>query len=129
MARVTVEDCILKVDNRFELIVLASHRGREITAGAELTLPRDNDKNPVVSLREIADETIAVEDIKESMITAMQTQIVDDEVTKDTESESEDLEQTKSAEDAIPENSIGKFFPIFLGRPMSRLSFLASQFL
>jgi len=109
MARVTVEDCILKVDNRFELIVLASHRGREITAGAELTLPRDNDKNPVVSLREIADETIAVEDIKESMITSMQTQIVDDEVTKDTESESEELEQAESAEDAIPESSIGKF--------------------
>ena len=50
MARVTVEDCILKVDNRFELIVLAAHRGREITAGSELTVPRDNDKNPVVSL-------------------------------------------------------------------------------
>ena len=112
MARVTVEDCILKVDNRFELIVLASHRGREITAGAELTLPRDNDKNPVVSLREIADETIAVEDIKESMITSMQTQIVDDEVNKDTESdsaESEELEETKSATDTAPENSMGKF--------------------
>ena len=80
MARVTVEDCILKVDNRFELIVLASHRGRELTAGAELTLPRDNDKNPVVSLREIAEETITVEDLKESMIISMQTQIVDDEV-------------------------------------------------
>ena len=112
MARVTVEDCILKVDNRFELIVLASHRGREITAGAELTLPRDNDKNPVVSLREIADETIAVEDIKESMITSMQTQIVDDEVNKDTESdseESEELEETKSDTDTAPENSMGKF--------------------
>ena len=112
MARVTVEDCILKVDNRFELIVLASHRGREITAGAELTLPRDNDKNPVVSLREIADETITVEDIKESMITSMQTQIVDDEVNKDTESdseESEELEETKSATDTAPENSMGKF--------------------
>ncbi len=109
MARVTVEDCILKVDNRFELIVLASHRGREITAGAELTLPRDNDKNPVVSLREIADETIAVEDIKESMITSMQTQIVDDEVNKDTESDSEELEETKSDTDTAPENSMGKF--------------------
>ena len=52
MARVTVEDCILKVDNRFDLIVLAAHRGREITAGSELTVSRDNDKNPVVSLRE-----------------------------------------------------------------------------
>ena len=109
MARVTVEDCILKVDNRFELIVLASHRGREITAGAELTLPRDNDKNPVVSLREIADETIAVEDIKESMITSMQTQIVDEEITIDTESDPEEIEETNSEADAAPENSIGKF--------------------
>ena len=110
MARVTVEDCILKVDNRFELIVLASHRGREITSGAELTIPRDNDKNAVVSLREIADETIAVADLKESMITSLQTQIVDDEA-KD-ENEEDDLEELEINEnDKInePENNIGKF--------------------
>ena len=110
MARVTVEDCILKVDNRFELIVLASHRGREITSGAELTIPRDNDKNPVVSLREIADETIAVADLKESMINSLQTQIVDDEA-KD-ENEEDDLEELEINEnDKInePENNIGKF--------------------
>ena len=110
MARVTVEDCILKVDNRFELIVLASHRGREITSGAELTIPRDNDKNPVVSLREIAEETIAVADLKESMITSLQTQIVDDEA-KD-ENEEDDLEELEINEnDKInePENNIGKF--------------------
>jgi len=110
MARVTVEDCILKVDNRFELIVLASHRGREITAGAELTIPRDNDKNPVVSLREIADETIAVADLKESMITSLQTQVVDDEA-KD-ENEEDDLEELEiNANDKInkPEKNIGKF--------------------
>ena len=106
MARVTVEDCILKVDNRFELIVLASHRGREITAGAELTLPRDNDKNPVVSLREIADETIAVEDIKESMITSMQTQIVDDEVNKDTESDSAESEAVSYTHLTLPTKRI-----------------------
>jgi len=107
MARVTVEDCILKVDNRFELIVLASHRGREITAGAELTLPRDNDKNPVVSLREIAEETIAVEDLKEDMIASMQNQIMDDEASAKTDEESEDLKNTDSDDNA--ENTLGKF--------------------
>ena len=79
MARVTVEDCILKVDNRFELIVLASHRGREITAGAELTIPRDNDKNPVVALREIADETVTAVQLRESAIESLQRQIEIDE--------------------------------------------------
>ena len=108
MARVTVEDCILKVDNRFELIVLAAHRGREITAGAELTLPRDNDKNPVVSLREIAEETITVEDIKESMIVSMQTHIVDDEVaTKDDDLEG--LEATDNDSSNDTKNNMGKF--------------------
>ena len=66
MARITVEDCIEKVENRFDLIVLSAHRAREISAGDELTIPRDNDKNPVVSLREIADETVSCEDIKEN---------------------------------------------------------------
>ena len=109
MARVTVEDCILKVDNRFELIVLASHRGREITAGAELTLPRDNDKNPVVSLREIAEETITVASLKEDMIVSMQTQLIDDEASAKTEEESEDLENTKTDSSANSENNLGKF--------------------
>jgi len=109
MARVTVEDCILKVDNRFELIVLASHRGRELTAGAELTLPRDNDKNPVVSLREIAEETITVEDLKESMIISMQTQIVDDEVSIKEDDDLEDLETTDNDSVNNAENNIGKF--------------------
>ena len=74
MARITVEDCIEKVENRFDLIVLSAHRAREISAGDELTIPRDNDKNPVVSLREIADETVSCEDIKENLISCMQTQ-------------------------------------------------------
>ena len=68
MARVTVEDCVLKVPNRFELVLLASQRARAIGAGAELTVERDNDKFPVVSLREIADETIALSDLKEALI-------------------------------------------------------------
>ena len=109
MARVTVEDCILKVDNRFELIVLAAHRGREITAGAELTLPRDNDKNPVVSLREIAEETITVEDLKESMIISMQTQILDDEAATKEDNDLEDLKTTDNDAVDNTENNIGKF--------------------
>ena len=68
MARVTVEDCVDKVENRFELVLLASHRARMISSGAPLTIDRDNDKNPVVALREIADETIAPDDLKEDLI-------------------------------------------------------------
>jgi DNA-directed RNA polymerase subunit omega len=79
MARVTVEDCVDKVPNRFELVMLAAHRAREITAGAGLTIDRDNDKNPVVSLREIADETQAAGDLRERMIESHQTQIEVDE--------------------------------------------------
>ncbi|RUT93658.1 MULTISPECIES: DNA-directed RNA polymerase subunit omega, partial [unclassified Mesorhizobium] len=68
MARVTVEDCIDKVDNRFELVLLAGHRARQISQGAPITVPRDNDKNPVVALREIADETLSPDDLKEDLI-------------------------------------------------------------
>lgn len=68
MARVTVEDCIDKVVNRFELVMVAAQRARKIGSGAPLTLPRDNDKNPVVSLREIAEETVAVPELKEDLI-------------------------------------------------------------
>ena len=68
MARVTVEDCIEKVDNRFELVLLASHRARMISAGSPLTVDRDRDKNPVVALREIADSTVSPEDLKEDLI-------------------------------------------------------------
>lgn len=79
MARVTVEDCVDKVPNRFELVMLASHRAREITAGSSLTVDRDNDKNPVVALREIADETQLADDLRERMIESNQTQIEVDE--------------------------------------------------
>ncbi|MDH5452938.1 MAG: DNA-directed RNA polymerase subunit omega [Paracoccaceae bacterium] len=83
MARVTVEDCVDKVPNRFELVMLASHRAREITAGSSVTVDRDNDKNPVVSLREIADETQAASDLRERMIESHQTQIEVDEPEED----------------------------------------------
>lgn len=72
MARVTVEDCIEIVPNRFDLVMLAARRAREIAAGSSITVPRDNDKNPVVALREIADQTISVGDLKENIIKGMQ---------------------------------------------------------
>ena len=79
MARVTVEDCVDKVPNRFELVLLAAHRAREIASGAPLTIARDNDKNPVVALREIAEETQSARDLTERMIAGHQTQIEVDE--------------------------------------------------
>jgi DNA-directed RNA polymerase subunit omega len=79
MARVTVEDCIDKVENRFELVLLASHRARMISSGSPLTIDRDNDKNPVVALREIADTTIVVGDLKEDLIHSLQKYVEVDE--------------------------------------------------
>jgi len=79
MARVTVEDCVDKVENRFELVLLASHRARMIASGAPLTVDRDNDKNPVVALREIADQTVAPEDLKEDLIHSLQKYVEVDE--------------------------------------------------
>ncbi|MDR0809064.1 MAG: DNA-directed RNA polymerase subunit omega [Gemmobacter sp.] len=83
MARVTVEDCVDKVPNRFELVMLAAHRAREVAAGAPLTVERDNDKNPVVALREIADETQSADTLRERMIESHQTQIEVDEPEED----------------------------------------------
>ena len=79
MARVTVEDCIDKVDNRFELVLLASHRARQISQGAAITIDRDNDKNPVVALREIADEMLSPDDLKEDLIHSLQKHVEVDE--------------------------------------------------
>ncbi len=79
MARVTVEDCIDKVDNRFELVLLAGHRARQISQGAPITVDRDNDKNPVVALREIADETLSPDDLKEDLIHSLQKHVEVDE--------------------------------------------------
>jgi DNA-directed RNA polymerase subunit omega len=79
MARVTVEDCIDKVDNRFDLVLLSAHRGRMISSGAQITVERDNDKNPVVALREIADTTISPEDLREDLIHSLQKYVEVDE--------------------------------------------------
>ncbi len=79
MARVTVEDCVLRVPNRFDLVMLAAHRSRGISAGAGLSVDRDNDKNPVVALREIADESIGLEDMRDSLIRSLQRHVEVDE--------------------------------------------------
>jgi DNA-directed RNA polymerase subunit omega len=79
MARVTVEDCVDKVDNRFELVLLSSHRARQISSGSQITVERDNDKNPVVALREIADETLSPGDLKEDLIHSLQKHVEVDE--------------------------------------------------
>ncbi|HWG81141.1 MAG TPA: DNA-directed RNA polymerase subunit omega [Stellaceae bacterium] len=87
MARVTVEDCVLKVPNRFELVLLAAQRARDVAAGAQITLERDNDKNPVVALREIADETIGLDNLQNALIKGMQKHVEIDEPEEDQEIE------------------------------------------
>ena len=83
MARVTVEDCVERIPNRFDLVMLAAQRSRDISSGAPLTLDRDNDKNPVVALREIADETVDLTTLGESLIQSMQKQVEVDEPEED----------------------------------------------
>src|SRR5437588_12896667 len=79
MARVTVEDCIDKVENRFDLVLLASYRARLVSSGAPITVERDNDKNPVVALREIAETTISPADLKEELVHSLQKYVEVDE--------------------------------------------------
>lgn len=83
MARVTVEDCVLKVPNRFELVLLAAQRARDVAAGSPLTVDRDNDKNPVVALREIADDTVQVENLRNGVIQGLQRHVEVDELEED----------------------------------------------
>src|SRR4051794_16689105 len=87
MARVTVEDCVTKVPNRFELVLLAAQRARDVASGAPLTVERDNDKNPVVALREIADETIQLETVQNALIKGMQKHVEMDEPEEERELE------------------------------------------
>jgi DNA-directed RNA polymerase subunit omega len=79
MARVTVEDCVDKVPNRFDLVLLASHRARQVSQGGQITIDRDNDKNPVVALREIAEETLSPGDLREDLIHSLQKHVEVDE--------------------------------------------------
>lgn len=83
MARVTVEDCVDKVSNRFDLVLLAAQRARQISGGAELTLERDRDKNPVVALREIAEETVRPDNLQEALVGSLQKVQIDDEEAPD----------------------------------------------
>ncbi|MBO6562613.1 MAG: DNA-directed RNA polymerase subunit omega [Nisaea sp.] len=78
MARVTVEDCILEIPNRFDLVMVAGQRARDISAGSQLTVDRDNDKNPVVALREIADRTVDIEALQEALVKGLQRIVEDD---------------------------------------------------
>jgi DNA-directed RNA polymerase subunit omega len=79
MARVTVEDCVLKIPNRFELVMLASQRAREISSGAQEAVTRDNDKNPVIALREIADEKISFDEVRESLVSGLQKHLPEED--------------------------------------------------
>jgi DNA-directed RNA polymerase subunit omega len=85
MARVTVEDCVEKIPNRFDLVLLASHRSRNISAGASLTVDRDNDKTPVVSLRELAGGNLELDDLRESLVSNLQRVITDDDMPDETQ--------------------------------------------
>ena len=106
MARVTVEDCVDKVPNRFELVMLAAHRAREISAGSPVTVDRDNDKNPVVSLREIAEETQSADDLRERLIESNQNQIEVDEPEEDAMALLMGAEQDKPEEDTMSEEML-----------------------
>ncbi len=106
MARVTVEDCIDKVPNRFELVMLAAHRARELAAGAELTVDRDNDKNPVVALREIAEETLTAEQLREAAIESHQHQIEVDEAEEDQMSLLMGTEEADTADEDMSEENL-----------------------
>jgi len=87
MARVTVEDCVLKIPNRFQLVMMAAQRSRELSVGGELTVDRDNDKNPVVALREIADETIPLDELETAVIEGLQRNIDVDEIAEEEDDE------------------------------------------
>ena len=92
MARVTVEDCVDKVDNRFDLVLLAAHRARMLSSGAPLLVDRDNDKNPVVALREIAESELAPDEVTEDLVESLQKQIgVDETEEGDAVSEKADM--------------------------------------
>ena len=109
MARVTVEDCIDKVDNRFELVLLAGHRARQISQGASITIDRDNDKNPVVALREIADETLSPGDLKEDLIHSLQKHVEVDEPEAPATTEIADQTATPVAAEAAEEEDAVTF--------------------
>jgi len=106
MARVTVEDCVDKVPNRFDLVLLAAYRAREISTGSAITVIRDNDKNPVVSLREIADETQSADELRERLIESNQIQIEVDEPEEDEMALLMGIEDDEVADDDMSEEKL-----------------------
>jgi DNA-directed RNA polymerase subunit omega len=105
MARVTVEDCVDKIPNRFDLVLLAAQRARQVSGGAELTIDRDRDKNPVVALREIAEETIRPDDLKDTLIQSLQrVQVDDDDAVDELGSLSQQAEALRLTAAAPPRN-------------------------
>ena len=117
MARVTVEDCVDKVPNRFELVMLAAHRSRELSSGSELTVDRDKDKNPVVSLREIADETQSADELRERAIESNQTQIEVDEPEEDSMALLMGGEPDKPADDELNDEKLLRALMEAQGKP------------
>jgi len=110
MARVTVEDCVLKIPNRFKLVMLAAQRARDLSVGAPLTVDRDNDKNPVVALREIADETVPLPDLEEGLIKGLQKHADTDEPGEEPEMLAIEEELASAASENISlEDAEGKF--------------------
>ncbi len=101
MARVTVEDCLDKVDNRFQLVLLAAHRARMIREGSPLSISRDNDKDPVVALREIAEESIKVKDVKEAFISNLQDVRPNEETEREEDKKALQAAPTTSEEDVM----------------------------
>lgn len=106
MARVTVEDCVLKVPNRFELVLLAAQRSRDVTAGSPLTVDRDNDKNPVVALREIAEETVDCEGLRNGVIQGLQRHVEVDELEEDEFEQIEARQLSSELGDASPAEEV-----------------------
>ena len=105
MARVTVEDCVDKIPNRFDLVLMAAQRARQVSGGADLTIERDRDKNPVVALREIADETVQPEDLKDSLVGSLQkVQVDDDEMPDEIGSIAQSAEALRLTAAAPPRN-------------------------
>ena len=104
MARITVEDCVLRVPSRFELVMLSAQRARDISAGSQLSIDRDNDKNPVVALREIADEMLAPDDLKEDLIHSLQKHVEVDEPEADGQDLIDQADATTTAPDAERED-------------------------
>jgi DNA-directed RNA polymerase subunit omega len=106
MARVTVEDCVDKVPNRFDLVLFAAQRARQISGGADLTIDRDRDKNPVVALREIAEQTVKPRELEEALISGLQrVQVDDDDVADDVGSLSQSAEALRLTAAAPPRNN------------------------